>query len=118
MFRAVVKEVLVRPLDARLDGVVITDEEKQRKFDAIRHDFESRTGEFKNYEADVATLFRKIRERLMVHTKANIWGDWAGDGAGDYDWVWENVANVWGDWAGDRGGDWVSKANEKKKDSS
>ena len=72
MFRVVVKEVLVRPLDARLDGVVITDEEKQRKFDAIRHDFESRTGEFKNYEADVATLFRKIRERLMVHTKANI----------------------------------------------
>jgi len=62
----------VRPLDARLDGVVIADAEKQKKFDAICRDFENRTGDFENCEADVAALFQKIRERLMVHAKANI----------------------------------------------
>jgi len=72
MFRVVVKEVLVHPQDARLDGVVITGEEKQRKFDAIRCDFKNRTGDFENYEADVVALFQKIPGRLMVHTKANI----------------------------------------------
>jgi len=70
MFRVAVKEMLVHPEDSRLDGVTIADVEKQKKFDAMRLDFENGTGDFANCDAEAEALFRKVRDWLMVHRKA------------------------------------------------